>query len=73
MLQLNLYEWVEKSHMSERQSVSAVPNAEPQLDLFWKFIQFFLYVSYKAHTKNKDKLSNKFVPQQLKNLKFAML
>ena len=37
MLQLNLQKPGEKSHMSERQSVSAVPNAEPQLDWFWTF------------------------------------
>ena len=35
---------VEKLHMSERQSVNAVPNAEQQL-------VFFLNLSYKAHKK----------------------
>ena len=37
----NLKKSVKKSHMLERQSVSAVPNAEPQLDWFWTFFPFF--------------------------------
>ena len=47
MLQLNLQKLVEKSHMLERQSVSAVPNAEPQLDLdiFSIFFVSFLQVT----------------------------
>ena len=40
--------------MTKRQSVSAVPNAEPQLDRFWIFFQFSLQVSYKAHNKRKS-------------------
>ena len=51
MLQLNLHKLVEKLHMSECQPVSAVLNAEPKLDWFWTFCHFFLYDSYKAHTK----------------------
>ena len=72
MLQLNLQKSVEKSHMSECQSVSAVPNAEPQLDWFWTFFPFF--VSFLQGTSKKDWQHVKvFWSPQLKNLKFVML
>ena len=56
MLPLNLQKLVEQSHMSERQSVSAVPSTEPQLDWFWKFFPFFL------HKKRMTKWKSIFTP-----------
>ena len=41
MLPLNLQKSVEKLHMSKHQSVSAIPNAESQLDWFWIFFPLF--------------------------------
>ena len=72
MLQLNLQKSVEKSHMSERQSVSAVPNAEPQLDWFWTFFSFFCKFLTR-HIKKEWQNVKVFWPPQLKNLKFVML
>ena len=56
MLQLSLQKLVEKSHMSERQSVSAVLNAEPQLDWFLDIFTIslvsFLQGTYKKRIKS---------------------
>ena len=52
MLHFNLQKSVEKLHMSESQSVSAVLNAEPQLDWFWTFFHF-LFVSFLEGTTKK--------------------
>ena len=62
MLQLNLQKLVKKSHMLERQSVSAVP---------LHFFHFFC--KCKVHTKKEWQNVKIFWPPQLKNLKFVML
>ena len=56
MLHFNLQRSVEKSHMSESQSVSA----EPQLDWFWTFFPFF-FVSFLQGTSKKIMTTGKII------------
>ena len=73
MLQLNPQKLVKKSRMSELQSVSAVPNAEPQLDLFWTFFPIFFVSCLQGTSEKRMTTCKLFSLPQLKNLKFVML
>ena len=72
MLKLNLQKLVEKWHMSKRQSVSAVLNAEPQLDWFWTFFPFF-WNFITRHLQKKNEACKIIWTPTTKEPKFLML
>ena len=60
MLQLNLQKSVKKLHMSERQSVSAVLNAELKKPI-WKKISCIFFVSFLKGTSQKRMTTCKII------------